>query len=195
MKRMIADEAKLWADVRQRLSDFRFYHSRCVAAAAKQLAQTYGWDPEKAWLAGAVHDILKEQPRQEALAFFAENGVELTPLERLCPKLWHAMAGEIYLRKTYGLPQDMLLAVRYHTTGRENMTLPEQILFTADFISDDRDYNGVEDMRRRAKISLPHCMEEGLRFTIEELSRSCSPIHPDTLGAYNQILTEKGTNI
>lgn len=187
------DLAALWADVRGRLSDYRFYHSQCVADCAKALAAQYGWDEEKAYIAGAAHDVLKEQPRDEALAFFAANGAALTPLERVCPKLWHAMAGEIYLRQHYALPEEILLAVRYHTTGRENMTLPEQILFVADFISADRDYPGVDDMRERAAKSLVSAMREGLRFTIEDLAKSGAPIHPDTLSAYNQIVcSQKG---
>ena len=189
------DISDLWADVRGRLSDFRFYHSQCVAEEAKKLAERYGWDPALAYIAGAAHDIMKEQPREEALAFFEANGVALTPLEKRCPKLWHAMAGEIYLRQTYSLPEDILQAVRWHTTGRENMTLPEKILFVADFVSADRDYPGVEDMRVLAKQSLAAAMEEGLRFTIEELARENRPIHPDTVAAYNEIVTEKGKNI
>ncbi len=173
-------------DVRSRLSDFRFYHSQCVAAAAKALAARYGWNEADAFLAGMAHDILKEQPRAEALCYFEENGVALTPLERRCPKLWHAMAGEIWLRAHYDLPPEIYTAVRYHTTGRENMSLPEKILFVADFISDDRDYPGVDGMRARAGQSLELAMLEGLRFTIEDLAKDGRPIHPDTLDAYNE---------
>ncbi len=186
-------EAAVWADVRARLSDFRFYHSQCVADCAKKLAARYGWNEDLAFIAGAGHDVLKEQPREEALAYFAAHGVTLSPLELSCPKLWHAMAGALYLRETYALPEEVITAVRYHTTGRTGMTLPEKILFTADFISDDRDYPGVEDMRERAKVSLELAMEEGLRFTIEDLAKDCRPIHPDTLNAYNQIVLQKGS--
>ena len=68
------------------------------------------------------------------------------------------------------------------------MTLTGKILFTADFISADRDYPGVDDMRRRAEDSLESAMKEGLRFTVFELSEKCVPIHPDTVDAYNFIL-------
>jgi len=188
---MDVNDQVLLSDVRERLSDYRYYHSMCVAKAAKELAERFGGDEKKAYTAGIVHDILKEQPEDEALFTFNRAGVELTPLEKNTKKLWHAMAGAIYLREKYSLSEDILSAVRYHTTGKEDMTLLEKILFVADFISDDRDYNGVEDMRERAKKSLELTMEEGLRFTIEELSRSCRPIHPDTISAYNQILLER----
>ena len=186
---------KLRADIRARLSDFRYVHSLGVADCAKALAERYGADPEKAYIAGLAHDVLKEQKKKDALQYFALQGVALTPVEASAPKLWHAMAAELYLRQTYGLPEDILSAVRYHTTGRAGMTKLEKVLFTADFISADRDYPGVEDMRERAKVSLELAMEEGLRFTIEELAHENRPIHPDTVAAYNEIVTEKGKNI
>ena len=185
------NDTELLKDIRARLSDNRYEHSLQVAKSAVELAERYGGDKELLYTAGLAHDVLKEQPRDEALAFFAAHGVRLTPVERSAPKLWHAMAGAIYLKETYGYPEELLTAVRYHTTGRENMTLAEKILFIADFISADRDYPGVEDMRERAKVSLEYAMEEGLRFTIFELSEKCRPIHPDTVACYNQIITDK----
>ena len=184
----MTEDAVLIAEIRSRLSDHRYRHSMCVAECAAALAGRYGWDPAAAYTAGVVHDVLKEQDKAQTLALFAREGAVLTPVELACPKLWHAMAGELYLRRAFDLPEEILLAVRYHTTGRENMTLPEKILFTADFISEDRDYPGVDDMRRRAEVSLESAMEEGLRFTVEELSAKCRPIHPDTVAAYNQII-------
>ena len=185
------NEAVLLRDIRARLSDHRYEHSLQVAKSAVELAERFGGDAQGLYFAGLGHDVLKEQPKDEALAFFAAHGVTLTPVERSAPKLWHAMAGAIYLKETYGFPDDLVTAVRYHTTGRENMTLSEKILFIADFISADRDYPGVDDMRDRAKTSLEYAMEEGLRFTIFELSEKCRPIHPDTVACYNQIVVER----
>ena len=181
-------------DVAGRLSPYRLNHSLCVADSARALAEVYGWDPESAYVAGILHDVLKEQEAPEALAFFKANGVTLTPLERSAPKLWHAMAGAVYIEKTYGLPADIVTAVRWHTTGRAGMSLAEKILFTADFISADRDYPGVDDMRARARQSLELAMEEGLRFTIYELSEQRRAIHPDTVAAYNEIILGGNNN-
>ena len=175
-------------DIRSRLSDARFYHSMCVADEAMALAKRYGGDPHAAYAAGILHDVLKEQPRDEALRFFASHGVKLSPVELAAPKLWHAIAGAVYITETYAPEQALVDAVRYHTTGRVGMSLPEKILFVADFISADRDYPGVEDMRARAKISLAYAMEEGLRFTVYELSERGAVIHPDTVACYNEIV-------
>ena len=185
---MTYDIAAFRADVRNRLGDFRWRHSVCVAESSEALAVRYGGDPAQAYAAGLLHDILKEQPKAEALAFFAAHGTVLTPVERAAPKLWHAMAGAIYIEETYALEPALIGAVRYHTTGRADMTLTEKILFVADFISADRDYPGVEDMRARAEVSLERAMYEGLRFTIYELSERGAAIHPDTVACYNQIV-------
>lgn len=185
---MIYDENECLRELRSRLSEHRYTHSLEVARSAVTLCERFGGDREKAYAAGLMHDVLKEQEKTEALAYFAAHGVTLTPTELHAPKLWHAMAGAIFLKENYGFDDDIISAVRYHTTGKENMTQLEKILFVADFISADRDYPGVEDMRERAESSLELTMEEGLRFTIYELSSEGRPIHPDTVACYNQIL-------
>ncbi len=178
----------LLKDIRERLSDFRYIHSLEVAKSAANLAEKYGYDKEIAYTAGLAHDVLKELSKEEYLKLFETEKIDLSDVERSAPKLWHAMAGAVYIQKHYGFPKEIITAVRYHTTGRAGMSLLEKILFIADFISADRNYNGVEDMRKRAEISLEYAMEEGLRFTIEDLSRECRPIHPDTVACYNEIV-------
>ena len=178
-------------DIRRRLGDYRYRHSLCVAESAKVLAVRYGGDPGAAYAAGILHDVWKEASKEESLAFFRSHGVTLTAVEAASPMLWHAMAGAIYIRETYDPGEEIVSAVRWHTTGRAGMTLAEKILFTADFISEDRDYPGVEDMRRRAEVSLTCAMAEGLRFTINDLSEQGRAIHPDTLFAYNEIILEE----
>lgn len=175
------------ADLCARLDDYRLTHSLNVADTCLQLAQIYGANEEKAYYTGLLHDIFKNESKEKLLAFFEENGIVLTACERNAPKLWHAMAGSVYLQKTYGLDADMIAAVRYHTTGRADMSLLEKIVFCADFISEERDYPGVDDMRERVTISLEYCMEEGLRFTIDELVNDLCPVHPDTIHAFNDI--------
>lgn len=183
-------EQAMLKDIRERLSDFRYIHSLEVAKSAKALAEKYGYDTEKAYLAGLSHDVLKELTEQEFAEFFERENIILSDVEKNAPKLWHSIAGAEYLRKTYGFDDEIISAVRYHTTGKKNMTTGEKILFVADFISLDRNYNGVEDMRERALVSLEKAMEEGLRFTIEELASKNRPIHPDTVACYNEILLE-----
>ncbi len=174
--------------IRKKLGDARYEHSLCVAEAAAALARKYGADPQKAELAGTLHDIMKDTPGPEQLQLLERFGIILSNLEKSAPKLWHAMAGAAYLEKALGIEdEEVLNAVRYHTTGREKMSLLEKVLFIADFISADRTYDGVEEMREAASRSLEEAMLEGVRFTICELAEKGNPIHPDTLDLYNQL--------
>ena len=177
------------AILREKLDEYRYVHSINVSETSAELARKYGADEKKAYEAGLLHDIMKNADKEETFALFEKYGVELTQLEKKSPKLWHAIAGSIYCKYELEIDdEDVISAIRYHTTGRAGMTELEKVLFTADFISADRNYNGVEEMREKAQISLDEAMTEGLRFTIDELCNALKPIHPDTIDAYNDIL-------
>lgn len=175
--------------LKERLSAYRMHHSLEVAKSAKMLAEKYGYDSEKAYLAGLLHDITKEADEQETFAFAEKYSIAMSPLEKGAKKLWHAMTGAEYIRNEFGIDdEEIITAVRYHTTGRADMSLGEKILFIADFISSDRSYNGVESMREKAQISLETAMLEGIEFTITELVEKHAPVHPHTVDAYNDII-------
>lgn len=170
------------------LSEKRYYHSLCVSKAAKELAKKYGADVQKAEIAGILHDIMKDLPPEQQLEKMKQYGVRLTEVERSAQKLWHAMLGTAYLKNELHIEDTEILgAVRYHTTGRANMTLLEKILFIADFISADRDYFGVDNLRKAAEINLDEAMLEGFVYTITDLTEQRKAIHPDTIAAYNQV--------
>lgn len=177
------------AIVKPFLEKERFYHSVCVSQAAVGLAKQNGSDPRKAEVAGILHDIMKELPPTEQLKMMTRYDIILSDVERSSPKLWHAILGAAYLEHELHITdREILDPVRYHTTGRANMTLPEKVLFIADFISADRDYPGVENLRKAAQSSLEDAMVEGLRFNIQDLSGNYRPIAPDTIDAYNQVV-------
>ena len=174
--------------IKSKLSPYRFNHSVEVAKSAVYLAEKYGGDSEKMYVAGLLHDVLKEADRDETFYYVDKYVIPLTVLEEVTPKLWHAIVGEEFIKNELGIDDDEIItAVRYHTTGRKNMTLGEKILFIADFISADRDYNGADEMRERAEKSLECAMDMGLSFTIADLVEQGRPVHPDTVDAYNDI--------
>ena len=99
------------------------------------------------------------------------------------------MAGAAYLeRELHIADRDLLNAVRYHTTGRAGMSVLEKIIFVADFISAERDYDGVEGIRAAAQKGLESAVIAGLAFTLADLAQARKPIHPDTFSAYNDVL-------
>lgn len=175
--------------LRERLTERRFIHSLNVADSAKELALIYGCDPEKAYTVGLIHDCCKDEAPGLQLSYMLGNNLEMTDLEINEPKLYHAMCGSVYAKNEFGITdEDMLSAIRYHTTGRKNMSLLEKVVFIADFISAERDYNGVDVMREKAKRSLEEAIVEGLGFTITDLIERARIIHPDTVDAYNDAM-------
>ncbi len=184
--------AEFLEEIKKRLNPDRLYHSLNVADEAKKLAKHYGADEQKAFTAGLLHDILKNTPDSELLQYFERNGIMLTETERASRKTWHAMAGADFLRRELHVTdEDILSAVRWHTTGRAGMTLLDKVLFVADFISADRGYPGVERMREKAYVSLEDAMLEGLQFTINELVENAWPVHEDSIRAYNELVINR----
>ena len=175
--------------LQNRLTEKRYIHSLNVADSAKELALIYGCDPEKAYTVGLVHDCCKDEPAGLQLSYILENKVELSEYELDVAKLYHAISGSIFAEKELGITdKDMLNAIRYHTTGRKGMSLLEKVVFIADFISAERDYNGVDIMREKAKRSLDEAIVEGLGFTIKDLITRNMIVHPDTVLAFNDAM-------
>lgn len=177
--------------IRPFLSEKRYQHSLAVAEEAVRLANENDVNEEKAYTAGILHDIMKEVPQKEMMKKIVQYDIVLTDVERRAPKLWHAILGAAYVERELHLDdQAILSAIRYHTTGRANMPLLEKVLFIADFISKDRDYEGVEEMRAAAHHGLIEAMMRGTAFTIEDLAKRRLVIHPDTVAAYNQAVLD-----
>lgn len=173
----------------QRLSRKRYEHSLNVAEEAVRLARKYGADPYKAEVAGVLHDSMKETPAEAQLQWIRDFGIILDKVEQKSEKLLHAISGMVFAQKACGVEDaDVLGAIRFHTTARPGMTLLEKVLYVADFVSEDRDYDGVEVMRERAGQGLEIAMFEGLAYTIHDLAARGLPIHENTVGAYNELI-------
>lgn len=177
--------------IKERLSDYRFYHSVCVAESAVQLAKRFGADEEKARVAGILHDVMKEETKENQLAVIQKAGMKMTELEKKNKKVYHQMSGAAYVKEELGITDDEIInAIRYHTTGRRSMSLLEKIIYLADFISADRDYEDVDVMRRKVEEGMEEGMLYAFRYTIVDLVNQCKEIHPDTLDAYNWVIEE-----
>ena len=110
------------------LSEKRFEHSLNVAQEAVKLAKKYGADPEKAEAAGILHDILKDTPADKQLKIISDFGIIMNDVELSVKKSWHAISGAAYIRGVLRVEDEEIIdAVRYHTTGRHNMTVLERL--------------------------------------------------------------------
>lgn len=181
--------------IRQRMGDYRFIHSVNVAKAAVKLAEIYGADITKAEIAGILHDCCKEISKDDMLQIIRDSGIILDSAEKNSPKLWHAIAGSCYVRDVLKIEdEDIINSIRYHTTGRENMSLLEKVIFTADFISDERSYDDIEIMREKAYRDLDEAMLYALKFTISSLVSRDLIVHHNTVKCYNDVLNKINFN-
>ena len=183
------NENELLSLVRERLSDYRYNHSICVAEKAVELAQKHGADVKKAYVAGILHDITKEDDLVFQQKEIEKSQMTMTSLEIANEKVYHQMSGMAFIKNNLAITdEDILLAVRYHTTGRANMTLLEMIIYLADFTSADRNYPDVDTMRAKTDKNLFEGMLYSLSYTIKDLVSKNRQIHPDTLDCYNWVI-------
>ena len=136
----------------KKLTNKRLNHSLMVAKAARTLAKQYNVDSENAYKAGLLHDVMKNESRENQLREIKLAGIELEDDELENDKLLHAPAGAAYvINNMEERDKDLINAIRYHTTGRRQMSQLEKIVYVADLISADRTYDDVEVVRQKAK--------------------------------------------
>jgi nicotinate-nucleotide adenylyltransferase len=174
---------EILADLKQRLKPGRFAHTLGVADTAKRLAAHYGAEEDKAYLSGVLHDCAKYLSGDEQIRRARMAGIALTDSELRCPALIHAKLGAYYARERYGIgDEDILNAIRYHTTGRPGMSLLECILYIADYVEPGRkEAPHLEELRRLAFQNLEETVYrisedtvaylEGIGSVIDEASR------------------------
>lgn len=179
--------------LRDKLDDYRFLHSLNVAESALLLARMYGGDENKSYFAGLVHDIMKNATKEEQLQIMEKGDIILSRTEKNNSKLWHAMAGEAYLRTEMGITdKEILSAVRYHTTGKAGMSLLDKIIYIADYISAERNYPDVNVMRELAlNEGLDEAALYALKYSFTSLSQQERLIHPDSVEYYNELIINK----
>jgi len=181
--------------IKKTLSPYRFHHSMCVAKRARELAERHGVDPDKAYLAGILHDITKEMPDEEQTALIEKYDRELTYVERGNHRVLHQMSGAVYVRHILGITdEDIVSGIRYHTTGHENMTLFEMLIYLADFTSEDRNYPDVDTMRQKTDENLLEGMRYSLQYTVISVAKENRLLHPDTLNCFNWVLYKLNEN-
>lgn len=177
--------------VRSQMPERRWQHTLGVAEAAVQLANRYGGDADKAELAALLHDYAKAWPivRQERI--IKEQGLPLDLLD-YDKELWHAPAGAWAVQHELGITDEEVLdAIRYHTSGRERMSLLDRIVCLADYIEPGRDYPGVAEIRKLAEQHLTDALIAAFTSTIAYLLQQGKRIYPLTVIARNSLIAER----
>ncbi len=174
--------------VRKQLPEKRYRHTLGVLETALRLAEKYGCDPKKAELAAIFHDYAKYRPEEELKQIIIDQKLPEKMLE-FHPEIWHGPAGAYLVEKEAGITnQDILNAIRYHTTGRPDMSLLEKIIFISDYIEPGRNFPGVEETRNLAEEDLDLAILQSLQNTLLFLIKKKAAIYPDTIETYNSFL-------
>ncbi len=189
MKIDLYDVQKVKSILEEKLSQKRYNHSIAVAQMAQELASCLGANKDKAYATALVHDITKDTPLEIQLQILENSGIMLSSLEKQMPQLWHAISGAEYVKKNFiGIDDEVVDAIRYHTTAKENMSILCKIVYIADCVSDDRNYDGVKELRALALADIDKAVVTSTQHTISMLCDKQKPIHIDTYNAYNYYL-------
>ena len=134
-------------DVRKNLKDYRYNHSINVMEEAKKLAIHYNANVEKAMLCGLTHDMCKEYTHLENEDFINKHNLSKELLLPENKNMVHGFLASIIVKEKYNFTNDMVLAIKYHTTGYPNMDMLAKIVYLADKIEKGKDYPLIEEER------------------------------------------------
>lgn len=157
--------------LRERLNPMRYEHTLSVSYSCIALAMRYEYDLDKAELAGLLHDCAKRYDNETIIKKCRNHGLELTDDELSAPTVLHAKYGAWMAEHKYGITdQEVLSAIRWHTTGRPDMTLLDKIVYIADYIEPRRyKAEGLDEVRKLAFIDLDETMYQILKGTLDYL--------------------------
>lgn len=172
--------------VKKYLTQERWEHTVRVAVTAAEHARSAGVYEIDAITAAALHDCAK---------YLSEGAPELSGFvfpENVPPPVMHQYTGAFVAEHTFGVKDERILnAIRYHTTGRENMSALEKLIFLSDMLEEGRDFEGVERLRKIMKRSLDDCLVAALEHQLNYLKSNGKPICPLTQRAYDYIKEEQ----
>ena len=187
-----------------RLAPKRMEHTEGVVLAARRLAERHFpfLNAEEVEWASLLHDCTKEYRPEQHMALLAEYGETATEAERISPKLLHARTGALLAEKIFCMPDHVVSAIRWHTTGRENMTPLECVLYLADYIEENRTFPGCVALRRfyeetyavSPDTALTETLVRSFDMTIVDLIEEGQPVDLHTVQARNYYLILKKGN-
>lgn len=185
-------------DIRSQLSMImpqkRFKHSEGVAEMAGILALRFGADPQRARLAGLLHDIARDFDDTEMLSRAKKADLQVSEYGFAMPLLLHGPVGAVMAREDYGVNDAGILnAIALHTVGSPYMSQLDKILFVADKIEPNRSHCTVGEIRKQAEQDLDQalllCLDESIRYA---LKIGCL-LHPTSVNARNAIVVARGS--
>ena len=177
---------KLQKKMKKELDSARYQHTLGVMYTAASLAMCYGADLEQAMVAGLLHDCAKCIPNDKKIRMCKEHGIEISKVELDAPYLLHSKLGAYLAKEKYGVKDpEIISAIQWHTTGRQNMTTLEKIIFTADYIEPGRyKAENLPQVRKLAYHDLNLTVCRILEDTLHYLDSGHGEIDPMSRSAF-----------
>lgn len=170
--------------VEKMLTPKRFRHTMGTVQSAARLAALWDVDPKKAQTAALLHDCAKYMPEKKR-ALYAGDDYDIASVT-------HAFAGAVVAKTVFGVQDDEILrAIRLHSTGDAGMTKLEMTVFLADVIEPNRDFEGVEAYRCKIAEGPEEAMRFALDCTMQVVKRLNFHLHPATQRAYYYFYGQK----
>ena len=170
----------------------RFEHVLRVVETAKVLAQKYEISVGQAEQAALFHDIAKFMDKQSLRLIVEKENID-SRLLSFHHELWHGPVGAVIANTEFMVDdEDVLNAVRYHTTGRSGMSPLEKIVYVADMIEPGRDFPGVGHLREIAMQNIDTVMGACIHQSVQHLVSKGVPVFPDSIDCYNEHVMKKG---
>ena len=159
----------------------RIPHVLGTEEMAAALALRWGADEESARRAALLHDCTKKFDKELQMALCRQYGIEPDAAERREGKLLHAITGAAVAYADFGVSGEVRDAIRWHTTGKADMTLLEKIIYLADYIEPTRDFCDLTELRRLAFEDLDGALLLGFTMAVEDLAKKGMPVHPNSV--------------
>lgn len=183
-----ADLKKIRKHMEKELHAKRYEHTLSVAYTAASLAMVHGADTDSALIAGMLHDCAKCLPSDKLISLCRKHELPISEVELQNPAaLLHAKAGSFLAHKKYGVDDtDILNAIKYHTTGRPDMSKLEKILYIADYIEPGRKHaSNLSQIRKMAYQDLDKSLFKILEDTLSYLMSTGGEIDSMTQETYD----------
>ena len=175
--------------LKDNLKPSRYGHTLGVVKTAVELANIYNEDVRKAEIAALCHDAAKNMSSEEMLKIIKDENILLSVDEKNTKELWHSIIAPILGRKIFEIDdEEIFSAMRWHTTGKENMSKLEMIIYLADLIEPSRKFEGVEEIRDISRKNLDEAMLKALTHTTMYLLNQGCAVDINSVNARNYLL-------
>lgn len=176
--------------INKNLKDSRKKHTFGVVKTAKELAEAYNQDISKAETAALFHDIAKHLTQEESDKEVVKFNIGNEFLGNM--NLAHGRIAACWAKDYYGIEDDDILnAIKYHTSARAGMSMLEKIIFVADAVEPGRTYPGADMLRRQAFGDIEEVYRFILKWTINDLKKKGIDPGRDTIDAYKEYFDEQ----